>query len=776
MEGQGSQSHGPGGKQHPPELLLTSPSFGPKKSRLSIRHRPTHRGDGGPSGQLLHRRVLGSKKEKHIRIEEPVRSEEPARSRPPSISTPSSVYLGSYVRSPGHSRSHSRANSIKSGKTSPRPSTSQLHLNDVRNLLRDLELDLETYGITETRDGFFDSVFLSPLREDKEDLLKMAEYTLPAAFKKSSPLSSTKFIPKQWHGLKKAAHRVFRTRAGIQVAKSFLGFFVAYVLCLCPATGQWLGRYNYVMALSAIVNHPGRPIGSQIDGLFQTILGTIAGLGSGALALYVSDSTSVAANGYGGVLEVFLIVIMGSLAAIRSYFIRLYQFVLCAGLAVLFTCLTETGRSVIWSKLLAYGIPWVLGQAICLIICCAIFPDGGARHLAAALHDAFGLMHKGLEIPRPDRIKTHRELASTFVNLSQVYRDLTLELSITRFNPRDVEVLRNLMQAVIRSLLALKSETELFDDFQEPELVKNYGSDNDSIINMDGVLEDPSIGQTNSERKAVQLVVGTLAQPTQALLSYMRQGLACCDAVLLDMSGYRRYLGPPPDVSSDMVKALNKLRKAIIKFDVADEELIHNPGMPSTFSDHPEVVQLFLFVNPVRQAAQSIQSLLVKVMQMQQKDCSWRLYLPSYPFLKSLQRTNATVRHDRGGLSTGLFFRSQKELNKLMYQSRKGTFKPIARHKGAEHEVTTNQFPDPDLSDGEDVIMDSKNKDKKKLRYTLWTLMHRLQGFETQFAFKTAIVISLLSVPAFLSQSKWWYNEYQCWWGVIIAWTMMHPR
>ena len=56
------------------------------------------------------------------------------------------------------------------------------------------------------------------------------------------------------------------------------------------------------MAISVIVNHPGRPIGSQIDGAFMTVLGTFAGLGWGALALYVSTSTGPARSGYGGIL------------------------------------------------------------------------------------------------------------------------------------------------------------------------------------------------------------------------------------------------------------------------------------------------------------------------------------------------------------------------------------------------------------------------------------------------------------------------------------------
>jgi hypothetical protein len=34
----------------------------------------------------------------------------------------------------------------------------------------------------------------------------------------------------------------------------------------------------------------------------------------------------------------------------------------------------------------------------------------------------------------------------------------------------------------------------------------------------------------------------------------------------------------------------------------------------------------------------------------------------------------------------------------------------------------------------------------------------------------------MLSIPAWLEQSRKWYNDYQSWWAVIIVWMMVHPR
>jgi hypothetical protein len=78
----------------------------------------------------------------------------------------------------------------------------------------------------------------------------------------------------------------------------------------------------------------------------------------------------------------------------------------------------------------------------------------------------------------------------------------------------------------------------------------------------------------------------------------------------------------------------------------------------------------------------------------------------------------------------------------------------------------------------EDVALNRNSKVSKsqRFRYRFWAILHRLQGFEMRFALKVAIVTSLLSVPAWLSQSRGWWNENESWWAVVFVWIMMHPR
>ena len=290
-----------------------------------------------------------------------------------TASLDSNVYLGSYVRTPRSSID------LRYSAPSPRPSVSRLQLE---HLLQSVDSNLNTYGLEELREGFFDASFYRPMERNRADLQSRGTKSLPMAFSKAHPLSIREFFPRQMRAARNAAIRILTSRAGIKLLKSFLGFFVCYIVCLIPTSQRWLGRYNYIMPVSAIINHAGRPIGSQLDGLVSTTLGTMAGLAWGSLALYLSTSTPVAQEGYGGILATFLVLFTAIIGWLRAVFLRSYQAVLSAGFAIFYTCLAETGSRVSWRKMFDYGIPWVLGQAVCFIIASLVFPDAGSRSIA----------------------------------------------------------------------------------------------------------------------------------------------------------------------------------------------------------------------------------------------------------------------------------------------------------------------------------------------------------------------------------------------------------
>lgn len=274
-------------------------------------------------------------------------------------------------------------------------SSSTVSMAQIQQIVSDDRIDTDTFGVSELREGFFDALFLKPSSHPSEELRRQCEAasTLPDEFQHDiSPLRPRLFVQKQWEVLYSVFVEITTTRAGIRLAKAFTAVFLAYVLCLIPLIRDWLGRYNYIMVVSVIINHPARTIGSQIDGAILTTVGTAAGLGWGVIALLLSTSTLSARSGYGGILALFLALFMTIIAWMRSFLVRFYQGVLCAGIAITFTTLAETSsRSIEWPKLQSYAVPWMLGQAIALVVNCTLFPDAGARSLATTLHEFFGI-------------------------------------------------------------------------------------------------------------------------------------------------------------------------------------------------------------------------------------------------------------------------------------------------------------------------------------------------------------------------------------------------
>ena len=299
--------------------------------------------------------------------------------REPSTGITSSgqdVYLGSFAQNTPRGSIDSR-DLHSHPAPSPRNSVGRLQ---IEHLLKSIEADLNNYGVLELRDGFFGASFSKPINRSRKNDLKDASYPTVAP---SQPFALARnFISEQADEVKTFSLQITRSRAGIKLLKSFLGLFSCYIICLIPASRDWLGRYNYIIAVSAILNHPGRKVGSQIDGALLTTVGTIAGLSWGSLALYVSTSDATARGGYGGLLALFLIVFTMVIGWLRCIFIRFFQALIAAGLAIFYMCLADTSNTVSWLKVFDYGIPFVLGQALCLLVAILILPDTGSRSLA----------------------------------------------------------------------------------------------------------------------------------------------------------------------------------------------------------------------------------------------------------------------------------------------------------------------------------------------------------------------------------------------------------
>jgi hypothetical protein len=350
-------------------------------------------------------------------------------------------------------------------------------------------------------------------------------------------------------------------------------------------------------------------------------------------------------------------------------------------------------------------------------------------------------------------------MSAQMVNLSETVRDMKNEICICRISPSDAEKLRNAFQAVIRDLMSLKHETVLFNNMRTDE------SHLDVVVQVDDsdTLDDSE--STNSEdSEHIRIVQDLMAGPTRNLIGTMSSMLRICNTVLM------RTLGAPElslsTAETDLERCLLELQDVIQEYDTADKEIAGHPGLPSSYASDLELVEIFLFMHPVRQAANTVLNLGSRVFDITSnpKNGRRRLFLPSFPLRKAIQRVNPQVQHDRGGIIASSYFRSKNELDTIMDKVHAKAY-VLHPDRAGDAELTKKTAATGFLT-----------ADENTLRYKTWKVLHRLQQFETRFALKVVFVMVLLSLPAWLHESRDWWYEHESWWALVAAWFMMHPR
>lgn len=331
---------------------------------------------------------------------------------------------------------------------------------------------------------------------------------------------------------------------------------------------------------------------------------------------------------------------------------------------------------------------------------------------------------------------------------------MVIDTTISRFRPDDVKLLRNSMQAVIRALLSMDTANVPFANQLPVEIS----------------IERPKVSQ---EESTPSQRIEDLTGPTMELIHCMREALDRCDAALMDTSGYRSQIGPLPEISSEVSAMQIRVKHVMVSFDMAESALLQSGTMSGSSKHEPDVVQYIVFARHARETAAAVQELLSNVRAVQTTSDWPHLYLPSYPFFKAIYRTNAQIRHDRGGVVAGSYQITFGAIARLLDKIKSRAYKPTP-HMGVNGQ-DLNLKPAKSNATGHRSETDTKPK-KAKLRYQLWRGLYRLQGFESKYALKACLVTSLLSVPSYLDQSKWWWDRYEAWWAVAMSWVVMHPR
>lgn len=255
-------------------------------------------------------------------------------------------------------------------------------------------------------------------------------------------------------------------------------------------------------------------------------------------------------------------------------------------------------------------------------------------------------------VPRPRDYGMRQRLSQAFFDLTTVYRDTKLDITIIRCSMDNLEELRNRMQSVIRGILNMRLDSDLLNDMLcgRPMTGRSRTS----------LLSDRSLGTMGrsglssrrvsimSDDGVIQMGTNTLREPTQALIDGMRDGLRACDAAFMDITRYRSFLGPPDDVPSDLGHAQQVLCAAMSAFDVVEANLADFQGIRDY---NPDIVRMLSLAQSVRMAADPIVNLITNLRHVLGQSSHIHFHPPAYKFWKSLTLTNSQVRHDRGAVT-----------------------------------------------------------------------------------------------------------------------------
>lgn len=680
-------------------------------------------------------------------------------SRTPAI-TPGHSRQGSHVNmrtvgsSPNMSRSASSARLPRIGSDYFQTlSTRVKRMHHTTQAQEESEL-LETYGLEELREGYFDAIF-EPAKQTDENARVVAEEMKEAARQRAKKVKTPIQL---FLGMFVSSYHAVRltllTQNGITVLKAFIAYFVAFCLCIIHPTARWLGPHCYFLPIATILHHPGRRTGSQIEITIQCIIGQALGMGVGALGLYVSDSTTTARKGHGGLLAVAVIPTIAIASWLRASYIRLYHGFLSLGIALLAMTDIDVSSRFHWRSAWNFGIPYLFGMLLPLVVNLLIFPSMGQSDMVQCMADALeccrDCVHKMMASEPGVGKEAQDALNAQSIALSDIHRNMCNEIMLTTFSKDNVRIVRNLIQTVIGHIRIVDLPCELFSvNVAEASAVARSEED---YFNQHPVINPPDMAP-----KIFEL----FQEGARDLV------LSIMDSLCLAGDFIKNIRHPPDGISikfqtvmADLQLRMNHLDAQYTKLIVEQQEL--------QISRRAAINALF--VQRLSHCGHAVFNLLRHLHGMSLETPHWRLSLPRYPWKRALTWSNTQSLHDRGGKTAGHYFRVKAEVEEIFHR----TFNMnTSRHVNREGLGSNRQQMCVNAVDHSDF--DAKHGDIASVRYKLWRILHRLQRFESKFAVKTTIAVTLLSLPGWLNDHEW-FQHYDAFWAPILVLISLHPR
>ncbi|BAO41250.1 protein BRE4 [Kluyveromyces marxianus] len=636
--------------------------------------------------------------------------------------------------------------------------------------------ELETFGLEELRNGFFDPVYTGYERIIPSDPLNKEKVHQKSLF----PSTDIKEIRKFWK----------------PIMKYCIAIFIANVLCLIEPAGSWFGGdYRYFLPLALLIHHPVRTVGVQCELTIQSIIGGAVGMGYSALIWYVSTATEPAAKEQGGIL--FLGLFLGAILAhwVRSTYQRLFYLSTSFGIAVLFFCgssLSLNKKNLSWKLYWDFGISYLFGLLLSLLVCCSVFPHSChstvKNTLVSALEDIKILLTSLVDSNHcddTDRIREaqHSMIQNINISLSEGLREFSNQATITIFDPECLKELRNIITFTtsplrvlpLKNVILTRSELDRFlhegAGLESPS--PREGSADSPMVISGAVTPLPSAISPTTPIDIDAAIYSNILRSSfaKAIFQLIREMLLVLENTQYCMEVCSTFFVNKNDIEeakSKLEKLQKRLRRKIYKLDVTYKEFTKTDFFCKDLLQDPNSIDAFLFLRYIRQSAKSMIALTERTVDLI-NNRHFRICLPNYPLKRSLTRLPNQCALDQGGDTVLHYFETKRDVDEAfekIYNSYTSKHK-YNDGKGKNFETYTRAIDHNDFN---------FHTTTNPIRFKLWQLTTVLTGPELKSSLKVAFILTFLLLPSWLKESHVWYDSYHCWWGPAIFFILTNRR
>ncbi|CCK70544.1 Bre4p KNAG_0E02850 [Huiozyma naganishii CBS 8797] len=686
--------------------------------------------------------------------------------------------------------------------TTPQKSAAEVSQLKLESLILDKNWNdkLDDFQLEELRDGFFDPMFTKPEKNTADyydsypKRIKKRTYSIQTILPTIKQFFTGKFkdnCKNKWP----------------QVLKFVLSFFISFVLCVIRPSGVWIGHnHRYLMPIAAILHHPVRNIGVQLEMTAFSILGLVFGLGWSSLAWYVSTATKVVSNFQGGILFQSLFMALMFSVWLKSYYPRFMYFGTSFGMAIIYTHTVELvhhASMMRWMFFRDFALSYVFGLILSLLICVLIYPHSGNESLMTHYNDtvkSFRELLVGMvdseQFNNKEKMSVlhSKMIQSLNIDLSESFRDFFNQMSIAQFDKDHLEQFRNHLTSFSSPLRVIPLMNMLFDKEELEKLYTNldtHAEESKGKGSSNGIANSNSASSSQSPEVYsashspftpkgtdlphhltgysefyVKILKKTFSKPVFDLILEMILVLEKVSMALTAYNYDRSSKRDPKSVVQILEEVNTKLKKKIYRLDITYKKFTQsNIFSQDLLSDH-ESVNIFLYLRYLRNSSKQLVGVVESCVTLS-TDIHWRIQLPQYPLKKALHRLPKQCAIDEGSDSFLRYFETKKAVDDI--------FERIYNSYTSKHAYTKplNENERVRAIDHRDFGLHTT---KNTYRYRLWQLSRILVGPEMKWTFKIVFVIVFLCIPAWLPESHHWYANYQCWWAPMSFYILVHRK